>query len=149
MSNRIKLSKENRATLVIAIVLTSVFICKQMIEDSKEREVKTFGPIGEIGTPINKPNEPVRFLDVEGDDYYKSAISNAESGKTMYHYTLDVVKEAEDPEYWEIEKIDDNYYRVRREDWDDDFYGHDEFDCEEYLGDIEQIYDYFQARHRR
>lgn len=59
-----------------------------------------------------------------------------------YHYTLEVITVAEDPEYWEIEQLDGNFYRVRREDYDDNYYGKYEFDCEELIGDVEDLYKY-------
>ncbi len=59
-----------------------------------------------------------------------------------YHYTLEVITIAEDPEYWEIEQLGGNFYRVRREDYDDNYYGKYEFDCEELIGDVEDLYKY-------
>ena len=59
-----------------------------------------------------------------------------------YHYTLEVITVAEDPEYWEIEQLGGNFYRVRREDYDDNYYGKYEFDCEELIGDVEHLYKY-------
>lgn len=55
-------------------------------------------------------------------------------------YTLSIVTEAED-EYWEIEKIGDTYYRVRREDYEE-IDGYYEFDTEEELGTLEDVYHY-------
>ena len=31
-----------------------------------------------------------------------------------YHYSLEVITVCKDPEYFEVEKLGDNYYRVRR-----------------------------------
>ena len=59
-----------------------------------------------------------------------------------YHYTLEVITVAEDPEYWEIEQLGGNFYRVRREDYDDNYYGKYEFDCEELIGDVDDLYKY-------
>lgn len=59
-----------------------------------------------------------------------------------YHYSLEVITVAEDPEYWEIEQLGGNFYRVRREDYDDNYYGKYEFDCEELIGDVEDLYKY-------
>lgn len=59
-----------------------------------------------------------------------------------YHYTLEVITVSEDPEYWEIEQLGGNFYRVRREDYDDNYYGKYEFDCEELIGDVESLYKY-------
>lgn len=59
-----------------------------------------------------------------------------------YHYTLEVITVAEDPEYWEIEQLGGNFYRVRREDYDDNYYGKYEFDCEELIGDVKDLYKY-------
>ena len=59
-----------------------------------------------------------------------------------YHYTLEVITVAEDPEYWEIEQLGGNFYRVRREDYDDNYYVKYEFDCEELIGDVEDLYTY-------
>jgi hypothetical protein len=70
-------------------------------------------------------------------------------GKKVNHYTLDVIIESEDPEYWEIEQLDGNFYRVRREDYDDDFYGHYEFDTEECIGNLEDLYKYAKDHHIR
>ncbi|MCM1078695.1 MAG: hypothetical protein NC344_03065 [Bacteroidales bacterium] len=50
----------------------------------------------------------------------------------------DIITAAED-EYWEIEKLDGKYYRVRREDCDADLHGRDEFDREELIGDEEDL----------
>lgn len=63
-----------------------------------------------------------------------------------YHYTLEVITIAEDPEYWEIEQLDGNFYRVRREDYDGGYYGKYEFDCEEPIGDIYGLYKYAKDR---
>ena len=63
-----------------------------------------------------------------------------------YHYTLEVITVAEDPEYWEIEQLGGNFYRVRREDYDDNYYGKYEFDCEEPIGDVEDLYKYAKDR---
>ena len=63
-----------------------------------------------------------------------------------YHYTLEVITIAEDPEYWEIEQLDGNFYRVRREDYDGGYYGKYEFDCEEPIGDIHGLYKYAKDR---
>lgn len=62
--------------------------------------------------------------------------------RNNYHYTLEVITIAEDPEYWEIEQLGGNFYRVRREDYDDNYYGKYEFDCEELIGDVEDLYKY-------
>lgn len=59
-----------------------------------------------------------------------------------YHYTLEVITVSEDPEYWEIEQLGGNFYRVRREDYDDNYYGKYEFDCDELIGDVEDLYKY-------
>lgn len=59
-----------------------------------------------------------------------------------YHYTLEVITVSEDPEYGEIEQLGGNFYRVRREDYDDNYYGKYEFDCEELIGDVEDLYKY-------
>lgn len=64
-----------------------------------------------------------------------------------YHYTLEVITVAEDPEYWEIEQLGGNFYRVRREDYDDNYYGKYEFDCEELIGDVEDLYKYAKEHH--
>ena len=58
------------------------------------------------------------------------------------HYTLEVITVAEDPEQWEIEQLGGNFYKVRREDYDDNYYGKYEFDCEELIGDLEDLYKY-------
>lgn len=57
--------------------------------------------------------------------------SDIPSLKTLY--------EAED-DYWEIERFGGNYYKVRREDYDRDYYGKDEFDCEELIGNTDALY---------
>ena len=62
-----------------------------------------------------------------------------------YHYTLEVITVAEDPEYWEIEQFDGNYYRVRREDHDPDLNGRYEFDTEEPIGDLVDLYNYAKS----
>ena len=62
-----------------------------------------------------------------------------------YHHSLEVITIAEDPEYWEIEQFDGNYYRVRREDHDPDFYGRYEFDTEEPIGDLVDLYNYAKS----
>ena len=59
-----------------------------------------------------------------------------------YHHSLEVITISEDPEYWEIEQLGGNFYRVRREDYDDNYYGKYEFDCEELIGDVEDLYKY-------
>ena len=65
--------------------------------------------------------------------------------KQSYHHTLEVITIAEDPEYWEIEQLDGNYYRVRREDHDPDLNGRYEFDTEEPIGDLIGLYNYAKS----
>lgn len=68
--------------------------------------------------------------------------------KSEYRYWLQIVNEAED-EYWEIEHIDGNYYKVRREDWDD-LEGYYEITLEEPVGDLKDLVDYARKnRHTR
>ena len=66
-----------------------------------------------------------------------------------YHHELDVIIEAEDQEYWEIEKLWGNYYRVRREDYNDEYQGHYEFDTEDYIGDTCALYEYARTHNIR
>lgn len=65
--------------------------------------------------------------------------------KQSYHHSLEVITIAEDPEYWEIEQFDGHYYRVRREDHDPDFNGLYEFDTEEPIGDLVDLYNYAKS----
>lgn len=85
-------------------------------------------------------NTPIKDI---GKQEYLGTISLEDLGihTRNYHHELDVVTTAED-EYWEIEKLGNNYYRVRREDNDDGLNGHYEFDTEEYIGDVEALYKY-------
>lgn len=87
--------------------------------------------IGDIGL-----RDPVGYLSLEDIGIDCNGL-----GSKKYRYTLDVVIEAED-EYWEIEKFGDKYYRVRREDYDDGLNGHYEFDSEEEIGTLEDLYEY-------
>lgn len=59
---------------------------------------------------------------------------------------LGIITEAED-EYWEIEQIGDLYYRVRREDYERDYQGKYEYDEEELIGDINDLYHYSKVSH--
>ena len=94
--------------------------------------VVEYTDIGDIGLPIPTGNTNIWDL-----------IPNHQwLGSNQYKYTLDVVIEAED-EYWEIEKLGGNYYRIRREDYDD-MEGHYEFFTEEELGTLEDVYDYIK-----
>jgi hypothetical protein len=67
--------------------------------------------------------------------------------KPVYHYTLNVISRAED-EYWEIEQIDGNFYRVRREDYEGGSI-HYEFDSEELIGNIDDLYRYVKRNNIR
>lgn len=88
--------------------------------------------IGDIGLPVPTGNINIwdLFPDMDGPN----------SG---YRYTLGITTLAED-EYWEIERLGGNYYKVRREDYDgmDGYY---EFDTEEKLGTLEDLYEYIKA----
>lgn len=53
----------------------------------------------------------------------------------------DLINEAED-EYWEIEQIGDQYYRVRREDHEQGYQGKYEYNEEDLIGDINDLYRY-------
>lgn len=53
----------------------------------------------------------------------------------------DLINEAED-EYWEIEQIGDQYYRVLREDYESGYRGKYEQDEEALIGDLEDLYIY-------
>lgn len=53
----------------------------------------------------------------------------------------DLINEAED-EYWEIEQIGDQYYRVLREDYERGYQGKYEQDEEALIGDLEDLYIY-------
>lgn len=53
----------------------------------------------------------------------------------------DLINEAED-EYWEIEQIGDQYYRVLREDYESGYQGKYEQDEEALIGDLEDLYIY-------
>ena len=85
--------------------------------------------IGDIGLPIPTGNTNIwdLFPDMDGPN----------SG---YRYTLGITTLSED-EYWEIERLGGNYYKVRREDYDgmDGYY---EFDTEEKLGTLDDLYRY-------
>lgn len=52
-----------------------------------------------------------------------------------------LIYEAED-EYWEIEQIGDKYYRVRREDHEQGYQGKYEYNEEDLIGDIDDLYRY-------
>lgn len=52
-----------------------------------------------------------------------------------------LIDEAED-EYWEIEQIGDLYYRVRREDHEQGYQGKYEYNEEDLIGDIDDLYRY-------
>jgi hypothetical protein len=58
-----------------------------------------------------------------------------------------VISRAED-EYWEIEQIDGNFYRVRREDYEGGSI-HYEFDSEELIGNIDDLYRYVKRNNIR
>lgn len=53
----------------------------------------------------------------------------------------DLINEAED-EYWEIEQMGDQYYRVLREDYESGYQGKYEQDEEALIGDLEDLYIY-------
>lgn len=53
----------------------------------------------------------------------------------------DLINEAED-EYWEIEQMGDQYYRVRREDYESGYQGKYEQDEETLIGNLEDLYIY-------
>ena len=99
-------------------------------EDTNGYSCNEYTYIGDIGLPV--PTGDINISDLfPGMDGLNSK---------SYHYTLSITTEAED-EYWEIERLGGNYYRVRREDYDgmDGYY---EFDTEEKLGTLEDLYEY-------
>lgn len=54
-----------------------------------------------------------------------------------------LIDETED-EYWEIEQIGDLYYRVRREDHEQGYQGKYEYNEEDLIGDINDLYRYLK-----
>lgn len=89
----------------------------------------------------------------DGDNFGKQPLGTVsledigirDGWRQSYHHTLEVITIAEDPEYWEIEQLDGNYYRVRREDHDPDFNGRYEFDTEGPIGDLVDLYNYAKS----
>ncbi len=95
-------------------------------QDSKKEIIPNHQPMDNIcNIEVGSPEEKVTLFDINS---------------TQEKPSLQVIYYAEDPEFWEIEHIDGNYYRVRREDREPGYYGFDEFDLgEDLIGDINKL----------
>lgn len=98
-----------------------------------------------LSTPTNTSNNISGLRECAKPKYNEQSFipkdTNSVNGrKTEYRYWLQILSEAED-EYWEIEHIDGNYYKVRREDWDD-LDGYYEMTLEEPVGDLQDLVEY-------
>ena len=124
--------KEILCAIPIGILIGSILIKYQIPIKNTNGYSCEYTNIGNIGLPVptGSINIDDLFPDING------------LGSNRYRYTLNVLTPAED-EYWEIEKLGGNYYRVRREDYDgmDGYY---EFDTEEKLGTLEDLYRYIK-----
>lgn len=122
--------KEIICAIPIGILIGSILIKYQISTENTNGYSREYTNIGDIGLPVPTGSINIEdlFPDING------------LGSNRYMYTLNVLTTAED-EYWEIEKLGGNYYRVRREDYDgmDGYY---EFDTEEKLGTLEDLYRY-------
>lgn len=129
------ISSEDKLSIVAGIVLFGIFIlgAKEMIDTRS-----TLPASSVIGTNNTNSNSSGN---VGKQKLGNLSLEDLGIGNN-YHYTLEVITVAEDPEYWEIEQLGGNFYRVRREDYDDNYYGKYEFDCEELIGDVESLYKY-------
>jgi hypothetical protein len=67
---------------------------------------------------------------------------NASNHEVPSNEEYKVILEAEDEDYWEVEKLGDTYYKVKREDRDKDLHGPDEFETEEEIGSWEDLCQY-------
>lgn len=116
----------------VGILIGGILIKYQIPTGNTNGYSHEYTNIGNIGLPVPTGNINIEdlFPDING------------LGSDKYRYTLNVLTTAED-EYWEIEKLGSNYYRVRREDYDgmDGYY---EFDTEEKLGTLEDLYRYIK-----
>ena len=124
--------KEILCAIPIGILIGSILIKYQIPTENTNGYSREYTNIGNIGLPV--PTGSINIEDLFPD-------MNG-LGSNRYRYTLNVLTTAED-EYWEIEKIGGNYYRVRREDYDgmDGYY---EFDTEEKLGTLDDLYRYIK-----
>ena len=124
--------KEILCAIPIGILIGSILIKYQIPIENTNGYSREYTNIGNIGLPVPTGSINIEdlFPDING------------LGSNRYRYTLNVLTTAED-EYWEIEKLGGNYYRVRREDYDgmDGYY---EFDTEEKLGTLEDLYRYIK-----
>lgn len=129
------ISSEGKLSIVAGIVLLGIFFlgAKDMIDTRS-----TLPASSVIGTNNTNSNSSGS---VGKQKLGNLSLEDLGIGNN-YHYTLEVITVAEDPEYWEIEQLGGNFYRVRREDYDDNYYGKYEFDCEELIGDVEDLYKY-------
>lgn len=135
-----KYKEEKGLSILVGILVFIVFAIGSIDMISSRRISNTFNrnreyhthsnSSGNVGQQNNLGTTSLEDLGIQ-DDY-----------KATYHHSLDVYTLAEDPEYWEIEQFNGTYYRVRREDYDDDWYGHYEFDTEEPIGDAAALYKY-------
>ena len=142
--------KENSPTdkvglLVIGGLLIAGLAIGSISYNSRKTEPYTPKPIGEVGKKINNTDSTIS-LQLRASDYRMNELPISSRGRGNYHYTLEVIYEAEDPEFWEIEQVDDTYYRVRREDHDPGMVGIYEFDVEEPIGDVKDLYEYAKSR---
>ena len=124
--------KETLCAIPIGILIGGILIKYQIPTMDTHGYSREYTNIGNIGLPVPTGNINIEdlFPDING------------LGSNKYRYTLNVLTIAED-EYWEVEKLGGNYYRVRREDYDwmDGYY---EFDTEEKLGTLDDLYKYIK-----
>lgn len=127
------LSKDDNIIGVIATLALTPIIVAAIIGSPNNRKNKSNHNKAHVENYIPMENQAGPLGNITYDD-----LMNRLPKKT--HYELQIITEAED-EYWEIEKVNGNYYRVRREDY---YPGEEriEFDTEEPIGDIDQLIKY-------
>lgn len=122
------ISTEGKFYIVFGLLVTWFFLysLKGMIDEKKALQ----------DTNVNRDNKTVPDSIVSLGKQEPGTVSMEDLGiKVNTQYSIEQVNAAEDPELWEIEQFDGKFYKVRREDYDADYYGEDELDCEEYIGD--------------
>lgn len=98
----------------------------------------------DISSPKSSGNTDCKGYEINRTGEYRSLDMDQRQYRTN---DLNRIYEAEDEEYWEIEELDGQYYRVKREDRDKDYYGEDEFDAEDYIGGKKELYHYSKSRY--
>lgn len=112
-----------------------------LIWDYQTREVLVTSLV--VRNNTNKTYSGQRMVDslpkMDLDEMAKMNLSPTQY--QTWHYELDILTESED-EFFEIERLGDDYYRVMREDAEEPLDGHYAFDLLEEVEEVELLYKY-------